>query len=106
MTRREFITLIGGATAAWPLGTHAQQPTMPVIGFLRSTSLAVSTPMVTGFRQGLTAAGFTEGQNVAIEYRYADNQRLPGLVAELTRLPVAVIVANTIAALAAKAATT
>jgi putative tryptophan/tyrosine transport system substrate-binding protein len=79
-----------------------------VIGFLRSTSLAVSTPMVTGFRQGLTAAGFTEGQNVAIEYRYADNQleRLPGLVAELIRLPVAVIVANTIAALAAKAATT
>jgi putative ABC transport system substrate-binding protein len=108
MTRREFITLIGGATAAWPLGTHAQQPTMPVIGFLRSTSLAVSTPMVTGFRQGLTAVGFTEGQNVAIEYRYADSQRerLPGLVAELIRLPVAVIVANNIAAFAAKAATT
>jgi putative tryptophan/tyrosine transport system substrate-binding protein len=81
---------------------------MPLIGILRSTSLAVSTPMVTGFRQGLTAAGFTEGQNVTIEYRYADNQleRLPGLVAELIRLPVAVIVANTIAALAAKAATT
>jgi putative ABC transport system substrate-binding protein len=81
---------------------------MPVIGFLRSTSLAVSTPMVTGFRQGLTAAGFTEGQNVAIEYRFADSQRerLPGLVAELIRLPVAVIVANNIAALAAKAATT
>src|SRR5438270_6142654 len=81
---------------------------MPVIGFLRSTPLAVSTPMVTGFRQGLTAAGFTEGQNVAIEYRYADNQRerLPGLVGELIRLPVAVIVANVIAARAAKAATT
>jgi putative tryptophan/tyrosine transport system substrate-binding protein len=78
-----------------------------VIGFLRSTSLAVSTPMVTGFRQGLTV-GFTEGQNVAIEYRFADSQRerLPGLVAELIRLPVAVIVANNIAALAAKAATT
>jgi putative ABC transport system substrate-binding protein len=108
MRRREFITLAGGAAIAGPLVAHAQQPTMPVIGFLRSTSLAVSTPMVTGFRQGLTAAGFTEGQNVAIEYRYADNQleRLPGLVAELIRLPVAVIVANTIAALAAKAATT
>jgi hypothetical protein len=69
---------------------------------------AVSTPMVTGFRQGLTAAGFTEGQNVAIEYRYADSQveRLSGLVAELIRLPVAVIVANNVAALSAKAATT
>ena len=81
---------------------------MPVIGFLRSTSLAASTPMIAGFRQGLTAAGFNEGQNVAIEYRYADDQldRLPGLVAELIRLPVAVIVANVNSALAAKAATT
>jgi ABC-type uncharacterized transport system substrate-binding protein len=81
---------------------------MPVVGFLRSTSLAVSKPMIAGFRQGLTAAGFNEGQNVAIEYRYADNQieRLPGLVAELIRLPVAVIVGNNNAALAAKAATT
>jgi putative tryptophan/tyrosine transport system substrate-binding protein len=108
LKRREFITLVGGAAVAWPLAARAQQPAMPVIGFLRSTSLAVSTPMIAGFRQGLTAAGFNEGQNVAIEYRYADNQleRLPGLVAELSRLPVAVIVGNISAALAAKAATT
>src|SRR3954464_155905 len=108
MRRREFITLAGGAAIAWPFVARAQQPTMPVIGFLRSTSLAVSTPMVTGFRQGLTAAGFTEGQNVAIEYRYANIHlgRLRGLAAELIPLPVAVIVANNIAALAAKAATT
>jgi ABC transporter substrate binding protein len=105
--RREFIRLVGGAAAAWPLAVQAQAA-MPVIGFLRSTSLAVSKPMIAGFRQGLTAAGFNEGQNVAIEYRHADNQleRLPGLVAELIRLPVAVIVGNISAALAAKAATT
>ena len=107
MRRREFIRLVGGA-AACPVAARAQQPTMPVIGFLRSTSLAVSAPMVMGFHQGLTAAGFTEGQNVAIEYRYANDQRerLPGLVGELIRLPVAVIVANVIAALTAKAAAT
>jgi ABC-type uncharacterized transport system substrate-binding protein len=107
MRRRAFISLLGGAVA-WPLTARAQQSAMPVIGFLRSTSLAASTPMIAGFRQGLTAAGFNEGQNVAIEYRYADNQleRLPGQVAELIRLPVAVIVANLPSALAAKAATT
>jgi putative tryptophan/tyrosine transport system substrate-binding protein len=108
MKRRDFITLLAGAATAWPPGAGAQQPAMPVVGFLRSTSLAASAPMIAGFRQGLTATGFKDGQNVAIEYRYADNQleRLPGLVAELIRLPVAVIVANVNAALAAKAATT
>jgi putative ABC transport system substrate-binding protein len=107
LKRREVLTLLGGA-AAWPLAARAQQPKTPVIGFLRSTSLAVSAPMVAGFRQGLIAGGFTEGQNVAIEYRYADNQseRLAGLVAELIRVPVEVIVANINAALAAKAVTT
>jgi putative tryptophan/tyrosine transport system substrate-binding protein len=96
MRRRDFIKGVANSAAAWPLAARAQQPAMPVIGFLRSTSLGVSTPMITGFRQGLTATGFTEGQNVVIEYRYADDQleRLSGLVAELIRLPVAVIVVN------------
>jgi putative ABC transport system substrate-binding protein len=86
----------------------AQQPAMPVVGFLRSTSPADSTHFVTAFRQGLKEAGFVEGQNVAIEYRWAEgqNDRLPALVAELIRRPVDVIVGNTPAAHAAKAATT
>ena len=102
MRRREFITLLGGTAAAWPFAARAQQPTMPVVGFLRSATLADVPHWVAAFRQGLKEAGFVEGQNVAIEFRSADNQldRLPALVADLIRQPVAVIVATTLAAAA------
>jgi putative ABC transport system substrate-binding protein len=107
MKRREFITLLGGA-AAWPLAARGQQPALPTVGFLRSAPLADVPHWLTAFRQGLKEAGFVEGQKVTIEYRSADNQpdRLPGLVTDLIRQPVTVIVANTPAALAVKAATT
>jgi putative ABC transport system substrate-binding protein len=108
MRRREFITLLGGAAAVWPLGARAQQVAMPVIGFLRSASLADATHLVTAFRQGLREAGFVEGQNVAVEYRSGENDRdrLAAAVTDLIRRPVAVIVGNVIASVAAKAATT
>jgi putative ABC transport system substrate-binding protein len=108
MRRRDFIALVGGATATWPLGARAQQPALPVVGFVRSTSLAPFQSLVVAFGDGLKEAGFVAGQNVAIEYRYAENQRdrLPALVAELLGIPVAVLVVNSGAAAAAKAATT
>jgi len=107
MQRREFITFLGGAAVVWPLTARAQRPAMPVVGFLRSTSLAGSTHLVTAFSQGLKETGFVEGQNIAIEFRSAENQadRLPALVAELIRRPVAVIVGDIPSALAAKATT-
>ena len=70
MRRREFITLLGGVAATWPIAARAQQPTMPVIGFLRSTPLNTSTSFVAAFRQGLKESGFNEGQNVAVEFAF------------------------------------
>jgi putative ABC transport system substrate-binding protein len=104
--RREFITLVGGAAAAWPLAARAQQPGMPVVGFVRDVTIDVSDDRVTAFRQGLNEAGFVERQNVAIEYRSDQTDRLPLVVTDLLRRQVALIVGNTPAALAAKAATT
>ena len=87
MKRREFITLIGGAAAAWPVAARAQQPTMPVVGFLYSGVPELSTGIVAAFRNGLAEAGFNEGRNVSIEFRFAhnDNARLSELAADLVR---------------------
>jgi len=107
MRRREFITLLSGA-ATWPLAVNAQQPAMPIIGFLNSASPDGYAPMVAGFRQGLKETGYVEGQNLAIEYRWAGGQydRVPTMALELVGRQVAVIVANTPGVLAVKAAIT
>ena len=110
MRRREFVTLLGSAAATWQLSARAQQPTMPVIGYLGAGSPEASTHLVASFRKGLSEAGYVEGRNVAIEFRWAhnENERLPDLAADLVRRGVQVIVTQitTLAASAAKGATT
>jgi putative ABC transport system substrate-binding protein len=87
MKRRQFITLLGGAAVAWPVAARAQQQPLPVVGFLRSTTATSAAHLVAAFRQGLNEMGFVEGQSIAVDYRWADNQndRLSALAAELVR---------------------
>jgi putative ABC transport system substrate-binding protein len=108
MQRREFITLLGGAVATWPLSVRAQQPTLPVVGFIRDGSADTSARFVAAFRKGLNETGYVEGQNVTVEYHWLEGQydRLPALMADLVRRQVAVIATpGNVPTVAAKAAT-
>src|SRR5690348_2135205 len=108
MRRRDFIRVIAVSAAGWPLAVHAQQPTTPVVGFLNAGAAIAYAKQVTGFREGLSEAGYVEGRNVLSEYRWAEghNDRLPAMAADLVQRHVAVIAATTLpAAPAAKAAT-
>ena len=107
MRPRHFLGVLGGAAASWPLAARAQQKAIPVVGFINSASPKSYAPNVEGFLQGLKDAGYIEGQNVSIEYRWSEGQydRLPAMAAELVRRDVTVIVANTPAAPIVKAAT-
>ena len=108
MRRRDFITLVGGGVVAWPHAARAQQPAMPVVGFVNAASPGGSYPPLPAFLKGLGETGFVEGRNVAIEYRWAEGhyERLPAIIADLVQHKVSVIAATgTNAAVAAKAAT-
>src|SRR5262245_31444521 len=108
LNRRQFVTMLGGAAVAWPLAAWAQQQPTPLVAFINSGSAAGFTHLVVAFRQGLKEAGYVEGQNVTVEYRWAEGQfdRVPVIALELVSRGVAVIVANTTGVLAVKAAIT